>query len=115
MNTKLSSVAAVLSILAGVEPAMVVAQRPTPTTRDPDSPGFVAAKELPDGKVPPADAEGNFIIGPTHTRAPEMAVQQDVPQGTIHNLTMNSTDSKIYPGITKDNNDRGHPDPTDPA
>ena len=115
MNTRFSIAAVLFGLLAGFEPAMVAAQRPKPTTRDPNSPGFVAAKELPDGKVPPADADGNFIIGPTHNRAPEMAVQQGVPQGTIHNLTMNSADSKIYPGIARDPNTRGTADPTDPA
>src|SRR5690348_3149463 len=49
-------------------------QRPTPPERDPHGEGFVKATELPDGKVPPADADGNFIIGPTHTPAPEMVV-----------------------------------------
>jgi len=43
--------------------------------------------------------EGNFIIGPTHRRAPEMTAQEGVPQGTIFNLTMSSAESKIYPGI----------------
>ena len=41
--------------------------RPTAPTRDPHTPGYVTAKELPDGAVPPIDADGNFIIGPTHT------------------------------------------------
>ena len=68
--------------------------RPTPPTRDPHTPGFVAAKELPDGTVPPADAYGNFIIGPTYTVPPEMTVQPNVPQGTVHNFTMSSADSK---------------------
>ena len=36
------------------------------------TPGYVTAKELPDGAVPPPDADGNFIIGPTHNPAPEM-------------------------------------------
>ena len=31
--------------------------------------------------MPPADADGNFIIGPTHAPAPEMTVQDGVPQG----------------------------------
>ena len=57
--------------------------RPTPPTRDPNTPGYVTAKELPDGAVPPVDVDGNFIIGPTHNPAPEMTVQEDVPQGTI--------------------------------
>src|SRR5829696_4685652 len=70
--------------------------RPTPPTRDPKTPGYVTAKELPDGAVPPADADGNFIIGPTHPKAPEMTPQDGVPLGTVHNLEMKSSDSKIY-------------------
>src|SRR4029450_6664354 len=67
--------------------------RPTPPTRDPNPAGLVAKKALPDGTVPPADANGNFVIGPTHTPAPEMTVQEGVPQGTIYNFTMSSADS----------------------
>ena len=51
---------------------------------------------------PAADADGNFIIGPTHKPAPEMTVQDGVPQGTVFNFTMSSADSKIYPGIARD-------------
>ena len=51
-------------------PAPARANRPPPPTRDPNTPGYVAAKELPDGAIPPADAIGNFIIGPTHPPAP---------------------------------------------
>ncbi len=91
------------------------ADRPTPPARDPHSPGFVTAKELPDGEIPPAGAEGNFIIGPTHKPAPEMTAKPNVPQGKIHELTTKSTDSKIYPGIARDPDTRGTPDPSDPA
>src|SRR5262245_28168943 len=42
-----------------------------PPTRDPNSPNYPRATELPDGTLPPAGAEGNFIIGPTHAPAPE--------------------------------------------
>ena len=91
------------------------APRPTPPTRDPHTPGYVAATELPDGTLPPIDAEGNFIVGPTHNPAPETLVQDGVPQGTIFNLTMNSADSKIYPGIARDPGTFGTPDPNDPA
>ena len=70
--------------------------------RDPHTPGYVTAKELPDGDNAPANADGNFIIGPTHNPAPEMAVHEGVPQGTIYNFTMESADSKIYPGIARD-------------
>jgi enterochelin esterase family protein len=90
--------------------------RGTPApTRDPQTAGYVAATMLSDGAVPPADAIGNFVIGPTHTPAPEMTAQPGVPQGTIHNFTMESTDSKIYPGIARVPGSRAMVDPSDPA
>ena len=46
-------------------------------------------------------AEGNFVIGPNYTNAPELKVAEDVPRGTLHVFTMKSEDSKIYPGIAK--------------
>ena len=101
---------------APAPPAQTTAPpRPTPPTRDPNTPGYVTAKELPDGAVPPIDIDGNFIIGPTHNPAPEMTVQENVPQGTIVNFTMNSADSKIYPGVARDAGTSGTPDPNDPA
>ena len=113
MNARFLSLV-LLSLIIGTDRA-ALAQRPTPPARDPHTPGFVAAKELPDGDVPPVDVEGNFIIGPTHNRAAEMVVKPGVPQGTVHDLTMNSTDSKIYPGIAREPNTRGTPDPENPA
>ena len=95
--------------------AQAPATRPTPPTRDPHTPGYVTASELPDGSNPPANADGNFIIGPTHNPAPEMSVHEGVPQGTVYEFTMNSADSKIYPGIARDAHTFGTPDPTDPA
>jgi enterochelin esterase family protein len=89
--------------------------RPAPPTRDPNTPGYVAAKELTDGAVPPADVNGNFIIGPTHAAAPEMTVQDGVPQGTVHTFTMSSADSKLYPGIARDKGTFGTPDSANPA
>jgi enterochelin esterase-like enzyme len=73
------------------------------------------AKDLPDGANAPANTNGNFILGPTHNPAPESTVQQGVPQGTVYNFTMNSADSKIYPGIARDAGTFGTPDPADPA
>jgi iron(III)-enterobactin esterase len=100
------------------EAAPAVPKRPIrqpPPTRDPNTPGYVTAKELPDGELPPPNVDGNFIIGPTHNPAPEMKIHEGVPQGTIHTLTMNSADSKIYPGIARDQGTFGKPDPDDPA
>ena len=89
--------------------------RPTPPTRDPHTPGYVQAFELPDGANAPADQDGNFILGPTHTPAPETTVHEGVPQGTVVEFTMESKDSKIYPGIARERGTFGTPDPNDPA
>jgi iron(III)-enterobactin esterase len=88
--------------------------RPTPPTRDPHSPGYVQAKELPDGTVPPPDQDGNFIIGPTHPPAPEMTAQE-LTHGSVVEFTMSSADSKYYPGIARDKGTFGTPAPDNPA
>jgi len=89
--------------------------RPPATTRDPHTPGYVTATELPDGANAPANADGNFILGPTHPPAPESAEQPDVPHGRVVEITMNSADSKRYSGIAREPNTFGTPDPADPA
>ena len=89
--------------------------RPTPPTRDAHTAGYVTAIELPDGANAPANKDGNFIIGPTHTPAPEMTVQEGVPQGMVYTFDMLSKDSKIYPGIARDADTCGQPDPSNPA
>jgi enterochelin esterase-like enzyme len=89
--------------------------RPVPPTRDPHTPGYVQAKELPDGENAPANSDGNFILGPTHSPAPEMTLQEGVPQGAVYTFTMESTNSKIYPGIAREPNTFGASDPDNPA
>ena len=44
-------------------------------------------------------ADGDFIIGPNYTNAPELTVKDGVPRGALHVFTMKSQESKIYPGI----------------
>ena len=95
--------------------AQAAQARPAPQTRDPSTPGYVAATELSDGTVPPVDAEGNFIIGPTHPAAPELAGPIEIHNGAVYNFEMSSADSKIYPGIARDVGTFGTPDPNDPA
>lgn len=109
-------------VVAQEAPAAVVGPRPAerpkrtpPPTRDPHTPGYVKATELPDGANAPSDKDGNFIIGPTHNPAPEMSVQEGVPQGDVYNFTMESKDSKIYPGIAREPNTFPRPDPADPT
>jgi enterochelin esterase family protein len=126
MMAKLLSLALVIIFVIGAEPsaaqdtsterpARTRRSRPAPPTRDPHTPGYVDAKELPDGEVPPPDADGNFIIGRTHKPAPEMEVADGVPKGEVFNFTMSSADSKIYPGIAREEGTRGKPDPDDPV
>jgi iron(III)-enterobactin esterase len=116
------SIALLLSLMAVVHPAMgqtpsmpARPPRPTPPTRDPKTPGYVTATELPDGANAPVNKDGNFILGPTHNPAPEMTPQEGVPQGAVYEFTMNSADSKIYPGIAREPNTFGTPDPENPA
>ena len=74
-----------------------------PPTRDPSNPNYPRATELADGTLPPPGAEGNFIIGPTHTPALETVAKDGVPRGTITSFTLSSKDSVIYnPGLIRD-------------
>lgn len=91
------------------------AARPVPPTRDPHTPGYVAAKELSDAALPPADEDGNFILGPTHTPAPETLPRTDVPHGDVSAFVLDSADSRFYPGIAREAGTFGTPDPNDPA
>ena len=117
------SAAFLMSLLIGFVPATAQtppaappaaarpARSPAPA-RDPNTPGYVTAKDLPDGANAPVKEDGNFILGPTHNPTPEMTVQEGVPQGTVYDFTMESTDSKIYPGIARAGMT---PDPNDPT
>ncbi len=115
----LLGVLSVCGILMAQAPVVAARQdaRPTPPTRDPHTPGFVKATELPDGEVPPPDKDGNFIIGPTHTPAPGMQVSDPRGElrGQVVEFTMSSADSRYYPGIARDKGTFGTPDPNDPA
>lgn len=104
-----------VSIFLTYSSQAIAADRPAPPTRDPHSPGYVEATELPDDTIPPVNVNGNFIVGPTHTPAPEMQVNVDVPHGTIHELIMESTESTIYPGIAREKDTFGTVDPDNPA
>ena len=71
--------------------------RTNPPTHNPLNPGYPPATMLPDGRVPPINANGNFIIGPTHKAAPETVAQKGVPTGKLYKFTIRSSESKIYP------------------
>ena len=109
MLTRVALLGILLNLLWNGNPLMAQ------PVRDPHTPGFVTAIELPDSILPSPHLNGNFIIGPTHPPAKEVMVNLNVPHGTIYQFTMNSQDSKIYPGIARDPNTFGKVDSTDPA
>jgi enterochelin esterase family protein len=116
------SMTLLITLIATVNPALAQSpppaqprERQAPPTRDPNAPGFVTAKELRDGANPPANVDGNFIIGPSHPGPLETTAQNRALKGTVIEFTMNSSDSKIYPGIARDANTFGTVDPADPA
>src|ERR1700761_5996110 len=84
------------SAVPQAQPTAQPAPRPTPPTRNPHTPGYVDAQDLPDGTLPAANADGNFIIGPTHTPAPAMTATE-LTNGSVVEFTMSSADSKYYP------------------
>ena len=70
----------------------VAAQTPLPTAViDP-------AKFAPYG---PKSGDGDYVIAPPYANAPELTPKDGVPKGTIYRFTMDSADSKLYPGIAK--------------
>jgi enterochelin esterase-like enzyme len=120
---RLLSIAFLVSLTTGLDPAIAQAPaaapaaparpaRPPAPARDPNTPGYVKAKDLPDGANAPVKEDGDFILGPTHNPAAEMTVQEGVPQGTVYDFTMESTDSKIYPGIARAGMTQDPNDPT---
>lgn len=105
-----TAVGALLYMIWSANPAMA-----QPPIRDPHASGYVSARELPDGTTPSPDSNGNFIIGPTHDPAAESTEHANVLHGTIYRFTMDSKDSKIYPGIAREPHTFGTPDPANPA
>src|SRR5271163_2566426 len=79
-----------LTYAVGAAIAQTVAppHRPVPPARDPHTEGYVASTDLPDDTNPSPKLDGNFIVGPTHSPAPEAAPQPTVPQGTVSEFTM---------------------------
>ena len=88
---------------------------PGPPVRDPATPGYVPARELPDGEEPPANQDGNFILGPAHRPPAPPTPGTATPRGDVYEFTMESTESKLFSGIAREPGTFGAPDPNDPA
>ena len=102
-------------LFIGLCPLSALGQTTVPPTRDPNTEGYVKAERLPDGSLPPPHVDGNFVLGETHVPAPEMTDPDELRNGTVVEFTMESKDSKLYPGIAREKGTFGRPDPADPA
>ena len=88
---------------AAEPPVATPPARPTPPTRPfnaPDAPQFTVIKGV--GANAPLEAEGNYVIGPDYVLPKEANVADGVPQGSVQQFTMESRDSRFYPGIARD-------------
>src|SRR3569833_3059958 len=76
-----------LALLVGLG---ATAEPPTRAYADLGAPVFMVGA--------PGGAEGNFVIGPDYP-APSMA---ESPEGKLQQFTMDSKDSRFYPGVGRD-------------
>ena len=98
--------AVLMTALAGAPRAQTPAPQAAPTApaaegrgRGPQGPPLVPTPPLTERPTP--DKDGNFVIGPPYEPAAELTVKDGVPKGTVSEFTMDSKDSKIYPGIAR--------------
>jgi enterochelin esterase family protein len=80
-------------------PPQATSPAPQPAGRGRGGPPLLPTPPLTAPPTPTAN--GRFVIGPPYNPAPELTVKDDVPKGTVHEFTMDSKDSKIYPGIAR--------------
>lgn len=84
-------------------PAATAPPRPAPPTRPADGHGAPKWTVISGaGNNAPVDAEGDFLIGPAYVPAPELTPVAGVPEGSVQQFTMESKDSKFYPGIARE-------------
>jgi enterochelin esterase-like enzyme len=79
-----------------------LAALPAFPTRPPDAPGAPHWTVARSGTNPPPDRNGNFLIGPDYTPAPESKVDPARPAGTVQQFALESKGSQFYPGIARD-------------
>jgi iron(III)-enterobactin esterase len=48
-----------------------------------------------------AAADGDYFVGPEYANAPELTPREGVAKGVVKTFTMESKDSRFYPGISK--------------
>ena len=90
--------------------------RPPPPTRDPQSPGYVSATDAAGWGGPAGQTRTATSSSVRRTiRLPRWRRSRTRTPGHGPQLQMQSTDSKIYPGIRREQGTFGTPDPNNPA
>jgi enterochelin esterase family protein len=79
----------------------VTTPRVSPLVRSAEGPGAPKFVVITQPGAIPADRDGDFVIGPPYQPAPEAAVGAGIAQGRVEQFTMESTDSKFFPGIAR--------------
>jgi len=85
-------------------PVLTKKKGTSPPTRKFDAPGSPKLTRLDDkaGVNPPADVDGNFLIGPEYVSAPELKAVEGVRKGKVHQFIMDSKDGTLLnPGIAR--------------
>jgi enterochelin esterase family protein len=111
LATAVLQVTAAQTVSPGEAPAQPAP--PTPPTRSADGPGapkWTVTGARPGstelraaaGMNPPADRNGEFLIGPDYLPAPELQLAPGIPEGAVQQFTLESKDSQRYPGIGRD-------------
>jgi enterochelin esterase-like enzyme len=80
-------VAALLFVLSSLNTALADDRPSTPTA------------QVASASATAHEEDGDFTIGPSYSNAPELSAKNGVPKGELHDFTMDSKDSKIYPGL----------------
>ena len=84
-------------------PASAPPARPPPPTRPANGPGAPAFTVITGkGANAPINKNGDFLIGPEYSPAPEMEPKPAVPEGEVWQFVMESKDSKFYPGVARE-------------
>jgi iron(III)-enterobactin esterase len=87
------------------KPPVVKKEKQQPPTRlynAPGSPDFTVVADAKLTQTQLLDKEGNFVVGPKFTSAPESKKVAGVPEGKLEQFVLDSTEGTIYnPGIAR--------------
>ena len=97
MKPRNSNTIACACMMACMSP-LSAAPAPAGAAKDTPAPPIEVSKRP---MLTPGMGDGDYAIAPPYTDAPELIPRDNVPKGMVYRFTMDSTDSKIYPGIGK--------------